>query len=472
MHLYWIRRDFRVRDNPALYHACQTGKAVMAVYLLCESAWRRHDVGANQVHWILMHLDMMRESLASLNIPLKIVKIDRFNQSGEALLKLCESHKVQSVFWNDQYEVDERDRDKHCESLLHRNDVSVERYHDQAILMPGIIQTKQDRCYTVFTPFKKACYAHWSHHGVPNVLPRPKKQSPHAIASSRVPTSLNDFVPSIEIGWRPGEDAALTKLRSFCEKRACDYKQARDFPSQDGVSALSPYLAIGVLSPRQCMARLLATFDCTPGRLPIGARTWLDELLWRDFYKSILYFFPEVCRGQPYHAAYRRMKWSNDKKHWEAWKAGRTGVPLVDAAMRQLLQTGWMHNRLRMVVAMFLSKNLDVDWRWGERFFANHLLDYDFSANNGGWQWSASTGTDAAPYFRIMNPYAQSERFDPDGDFIRQYLPELAHLKGRAIHCPSEAEALDYPAPIVDVKASRQKAIEKFKKYVVRRKYI
>ena len=238
-------------------------------------------------------------------------------------------------------------------------------------------------------------------------------------------------------------------------------------PSRNGTSLLSPYLAAGVLSPRQC---LHAAIDANGGTLTggrPGVQTWISELIWREFFTHVLVGFPHVCRHLPFRRETDRVAWRRDKQLFERWKTGTTGYPIVDAAQRQLLRTGWMHNRLRMVSAMFLSKDLLLDWRLGERHFMRHLIDGDLAANNGGWQWSASTGTDAAPYFRIFNPAAQSKKFDPDGTFIKRFCPELKSVAANAIHDPSRwpedlRASLDYPALIVDHAAARCEAIKAF----------
>jgi deoxyribodipyrimidine photo-lyase len=227
---------------------------------------------------------------------------------------------------------------------------------------------------------------------------------------------------------------------------------------------LSPYLAHGVLSPRQCLS---AALDANEGRLSGGSpgiETWISELVWRDFYRHVIALFPHVSRGEAFRPEADRVEWRNDPAELEAWRRGMTGYPLVDAAMRQLLTTGWMHNRLRMLTAMFLTKHLLIDWRLGERHFMSHLVDADFAANNGGWQWSASTGTDAAPYFRIFNPITQAERFDPAGEFVRTQVPELAETRGSATLTPWLHGVARYPAPIVDHAFARARALEAFKR--------
>ena len=266
--------------------------------------------------------------------------------------------------------------------------------------------------------------------------------------------------------WPIGEDAARARLETFLSDRIRRYDADRDEPALAGTSALSPYLSLGVLSVRRCLEGALAANE---GRLEggeAGVETWISELVWREFYRHVVAAFPHVSRGHAFRREYDDFPWRDDAEALDAWETGRTGYPLVDAAMRQLVATGWMHNRLRMVTAMFLSKNLLLDWHAGERFFMRHLLDGDFAANNGGWQWSASTGTDAAPYFRVFSPVSQSERFDARGEFIRRWVPELADVPVKALHDPARRGSVPgYPDPIVDAKKSRARAIDSFRSF-------
>jgi deoxyribodipyrimidine photo-lyase len=268
--------------------------------------------------------------------------------------------------------------------------------------------------------------------------------------------------------WPAGEKVAKRHLQHFIQHTLFSYDQTRDYPAIEGTSRLSPYLATGMISPRQCF---LAALAANQGELTTGnkgALTWMSELIWREFYKHILVAYPRVSMHLPYRLETKKIDWRYNEKQWLAWQHGNTGYPIVDAAMRQLNTTGWMHNRLRMIVAMFFTKNLFFDWRLGEQYFIEHLIDGDLAANNGGWQWCASTGTDAAPYFRVFNTVTQSERFDEKGKFIRRYCPELTSLSDDTIHdphgrAPLLVQKLHYPASIVNLALSRKHAIETFK---------
>lgn len=275
--------------------------------------------------------------------------------------------------------------------------------------------------------------------------------------------------PNLADRWPSGEKHALSRLKAFIDNRIADYADHRDTPSLGGTSTLSPPLAAGILSPRQCLHAALAANQNRIDSGKNGVVVWIQELIWREFHKSVLVGFPRVSRARAFKQDTERIRWKDDGKAFKAWCEGRTGYPIVDAAMRQLNATGWMHNRLRMITAAFLTKDLLIDWRKGEAYFASRLIDFDLASNNGGWQWSASTGTDAQPYFRIFNPTSQSERFDPDGAFIRKWVPELEDLPAKQIHAPADKagrdlfSGLDYPDPIVDHAKARDRAIKVFK---------
>jgi deoxyribodipyrimidine photo-lyase len=268
--------------------------------------------------------------------------------------------------------------------------------------------------------------------------------------------------------WPAGEKAAQKRLAEFTGDCLEKYHELRDLPAVDGTSCLSPWLACGAISPRQCLATVKRENQKWPAE-GSGAEAWLNELIWRDFYTHVVVGFPRVSCSQPFQKKTAALKWRYDENDLQAWQSGLTGYPIVDAAMRQLKQTGWMHNRLRMIVAMFLSKHLLIDWRLGEKYFMQNLLDGDLAANNGGWQWSASTGTDAVPSFRIFNPFSQSARFDSDGSFIRKFCPELSEVSAVALHDPRKLaveiaqKKIRYPAPIVDHKIARERALAAFK---------
>jgi deoxyribodipyrimidine photo-lyase len=453
-------------DNPALYHAASQCQ-VIAVYLLYPKQWTLHGDSPNKLWFWMQNLEALKDSLQALNIPLIICDAIDYNNSADHLLALASHYQCSGVWFNNELGLNEERRDLSVQDRFNENSLECHRYNDQTLLVPGTLLNGKNDYYKVFTPFKKALCKQFTP-DVCRVLPAPDKQLPITIESSHTIDCSSLFSPlsSEASGLFPvSEQQAQQRLKVFIEQRSTRYKEDRDFPAITGTSTLSPYLVAGVLSIRQCFQ---AALQANHGELDTGnsgLTCWMNELIWKEFYKHVLHGFPRLSQHKAFNLETERLPWSNNESHFNAWCRGETGYPIVDAAMKQLVATGWMHNRLRMVVAMFLTKNLFLDWRLGEAFFMKHLIDGDLSANNGGWQWSASTGTDAAPYFRMFNPVNQSERFDPDGLFIREWLPQLSHLDNLQIHAPWQHSAplLDYPAPIVDHKESRESTLSAFK---------
>jgi deoxyribodipyrimidine photo-lyase len=467
--LHWFREDLRISDNTALYHAAQQAtEGCLSVYFITPTTWQQHDIAACRVDFILRGLRELSKELASLNIPLLILECETFADIPTLLLKTCQQYKIQFVHFNQQYEFNERKRDEAVIHLLEKNNIHTQGHHDQTIIPPNVIRTQKGETFTIFTPFKKAWIKYYQEHPI-TLLQQPKKQLSMIANTSTIPATIKNFNSLVASDiWLAGENAAQKRLRYFVDNIIAHYKKWRDFPAIDGTSKLSPYLATGMISPRQCLQAALEFNQKKLDSGNEGAIQWISELIWREFYKDILLNFPRVSKHQPFKLITNKLQWDNNPTYFEAWKQGKTGFPFVDAAMRQLQQTGWMHNRLRMLVAMFFTKQLWLDWRQGEQFFMQHLIDGDLSANNGGWQWSASTGTDAVPYFRIFNPITQSERFDPEGKFIRQYCPELSELDNKSIHDPYARgdvflSCLNYPKPIIDYKMSRERVLKEYK---------
>lgn len=468
MQLIWLRSDLRIDDNTALSAACERGPTV-AVWIASPGQWHTHDDAPCKVDFWLRNLRELEQSLGALNIPLLIRKVDTWDKVPNALLTLCQQLKVEAVHWNDEYGVNEAARDENTQHLLEQSGIAARRYLDQLLFAPGTILTRSGQYYQVFGQFRRACHEHL-HRSLPAMAPKVHRQAALSIDSDPVPEHIQGFATppaSLRDLWPAGEREAQRRLQTFVDEDVDDYQEQRDFPAEPGTSQLSAYLAAGVISPRQCLHAAMSNNRGEFDGGSSGVQTWVNELLWREFYKHILVGYPQVSRHRAFRQHTEALPWRNAPDDLKAWEEGRTGFPLIDAAMRQMLATGWMHNRLRMVVAMFLTKNLLIDWRLGERYFMRHLIDGDLAANNGGWQWSASTGTDSVPYFRLFNPITQSQRFDSKGVFIRQWLPELAGLDKKAIHAPvsktAPAGGAVYPRPIVDIGESRQRALEAFK---------
>ncbi|WP_263322530.1 deoxyribodipyrimidine photo-lyase [Endozoicomonas sp. Mp262] len=466
--LVWLRSDLRIHDNRALYYASQSGP-VMCVFIAFPKQWQIHRDSHNKLWFFQENLAVLKERLALLNIPLLQIEAKTFDQASVALTDLAKLHQCEGIWFNDEYGVNELQRDAQVQQDFAAINKACTRFTDQLLFKPGSIVSGKGEYYKVFTPFKKALYRQLNTSDIAPV-PAPPGQDSGLFSSLRHSESNTRYTPispGVTSLWQPGEDAAMTRLQQFIEHQAEGYQKDRDYPALPGTSMLSPWLTVGAISIRQCFHSALMA---NGGELDSGSEgitCWLSELVWREFYRHILVGFPRLSKGRAFVESTEKLPWQHDDRLLSAWKQGLTGFPLVDAAMRQLVENGWMHNRLRMVSAMFLSKNLMLDWRLGERFFMEHLIDGDLAANNGGWQWSASTGTDAAPYFRMFNPVNQSRKFDPEGTFIREWLPELKDLDHKQIHEPygkiPGRQDLDYPEPIVDHSESRKRVLEVFK---------
>jgi deoxyribodipyrimidine photo-lyase len=468
MQLIWLRSDLRVIDNTALSAAAAIGPSV-AVYLLSPEQWLEHDDAPCKVDFWLRNLDELSRALGRLNIPLLIRSAPRWDEAPKVFLDLCRQLNIDAVHVNEEYGVDETRRDAAVVETLKAQGIDVHSYLDQLLFKPGSVLTKTGTYFQVFSQFRKVCHEHL-HRSLPRPVSAPMAQTPLNIDSDKIPTSIKGFATppdSLRALWPAGEAEARRRLDTFADARIDYYQSERDYPAKPGTSQLSAYLAAGVISPRQCLQAALQSNQGEFDSGKAGALTWINELLWREFYKHILVGYPRVSRHRAFRPETEALAWRDAPDELAAWQQARTGLPIIDAAMRQLLETGWMHNRLRMVVAMFLTKNLLIDWREGERFFMRHLIDGDLAANNGGWQWSSSTGTDSAPYFRIFNPLSQSEKFDAEGLFIKHWLPELAGLSKKELHNPTSSDGLfcttDYPPPIVNLGASRDRALAAFK---------
>ncbi|MCO6059868.1 deoxyribodipyrimidine photo-lyase [Pseudomonas sp. MOB-449] len=466
--LIWFRTDLRVRDNSAL-HAALTSGPTLALFIISPGQWQAHDDAPAKVDFWLRNLAELSRALRELNVPLLIRQADTWADAPRVLHDLCHELDIGMVQVNEEYGVNEAERDRQVSACLAEAGIALRSHLDQLFFRPGSVLTQSGTYFQVYSQFRKVCYQRL-HTALPDCLPPPRPQAGLGIASDVPPSQIAGFAtPTEQLShfWPAGEDAARERLEAFALEELWCYEQRRDFPAHAGTSQLSPYLAAGVISPRQCLHAALRNNQGEFDSGNPGAVTWINELLWREFYKHILVGFPRVSRHRAFRRETESLAWRRAPEELAAWQQGRTGIPIIDAAMRQLLDTGWMHNRLRMVVAMFLTKNLLIDWREGERWFMRHLIDGDLAANNGGWQWSASTGTDAAPYFRIFNPISQSQRFDPDGRFLRHWLPELAHLDKRDIHNPAGLGGLfgvaEYPPPLVDLSASRERALAAFR---------
>ena len=464
--LVWFRSDLRLEDNPALRNAFENSKKVHAIFIFSNEQLKKHNEANVKIDFIIKNLFLLEKKLAELNVPLTIIESDGYENDASLIGKFIEKKNIDKAFWNNQFGEDEAVRDNLVQSELDSKNIEVSTFNDQVVYEPGFLKTGQGLPYSVFTPFKRK----WIENFEMDFLDIEYQYQPRE--SLNYSSNIRDFDFNFEIIhqvnmdlWPAGEDEAETKLLKFLDEKVIDYSKNRNDPILDGTSRISPYLASGIISSKKCILEALKInkFEFSSGH--IGVTKWIDEIIWREFYKNIMFSFPKVSKNQPFQDYSKAIKWRFDENEFIAWKEGKTGFPIVDAAMRQLTHEGWMHNRLRMVVAMFFTKNMLHDWRLGEAYFMQNLIDGDFASNNGGWQWSSSTGTDAAPYFRIFNPITQSTNFDKEGSFIKKYVPELKDLDKSVIHNPPKEHRkyCNYPEPILDLKESRLRAIEAFK---------
>lgn len=469
--LIWFRSDLRLGDNTAFAEALRHSEGgLIAVFVATPHQWSEHDWGPARVDFLLRNLHSLAERLKEKGVPLLLRQTPDFGGVAEELLTLATDLNCDRLFFNREYEVNESRRDQDVTDRFVARGLAVHAFDDQTILPPAMVRTQQGSFYSKFSPYRRQWLRTLIDRGLPQLQTEPLEPKFRLdLGGDHLPTWLKGFEEHRGLAalWPAGEAEALSRLQRFTAEAIYTYDDGRDRAAVDLTSRLSPYLALGVLSPRECLAAATAAND---GRLEggsPGASAWITELIWREFYRHVLVGFPRVSKGRPFKLETESLEWEDAPDHFAAWCEGRTGIPFVDAGMRQLLETGWMHNRLRMVTAMFLTKDLLVDWRLGERFFMQNLIDGDQASNNGGWQWSASTGTDAAPYFRIFNPWTQGARFDPRGDYIRRFVPELEGLDTATLHRPDRlakcCEGLGYPPPIVDHAAARLRAIERFR---------
>lgn len=468
--IVWFRRDLRLADHVALERAARASERVVCAFVLDPDLLRGPTVGAPIVSFFFDSLVELRAELRARGSDLALLEGDFATE----LRELARRTGATALYYNVDYDPSVSERDRLVGEAFRSVGARVEACLDHVYFGADETGKADGAPYTVFTPFKRRWLERLAE------APRPPVDSLGAIAERLAPAAdvgetLAVPEPAAYGHTRrpefPGGGAARARaiLARFTAGPIDAYANARNFPAVPGTAYLSPHLRAGTVGIRACVQAALDVRAGKRGAAATGCETWLSELIWRDFYQQILANFPRVASG-PFDERAQALRYRESESDWRGWCEGRTGYPIVDAAMRQLNTYGWMHNRLRMIVASFLTKDLLLDYRLGERYFEQHLADGDKAANNGGWQWSASTGTDAAPYFRVFNPVLQSQKFDPDGTFIRSMLPELAALQGAALHAPwtlspLEAAAINfrlgqtYPAPIVDHAEARVRAL-------------
>lgn len=456
--ILWFRSDLRCHDNPAIQRALELG-VKQAFFIATPKQWQEHHLSAIKIDLILRHVELLKEQLITYGIALTLIEVDDYNEQVKWLKNYCDKNNVEHIIANRELEINECKRDDKLQKL----GITLTLFECDVIVPKGKILNKSGDMFKVFTPFKKAWLNYIKDIGFEYI--EKAQMSQYAVQYiNHVDTEQTRCITTSS-QWPLANTVEADIIPNFLSYKIADYATDRDIPSIKGTSGLSAYLAIGAISSRYLLRLLINRYPDILSAQPEAEFTWLNELIWREFYRHLMFSFPDICKGQNFHKKYDALIWSNNSAHFLAWQQGKTGYPIVDAAMLQLKKTGWMHNRLRMIVASFLTKHLLIDWRLGESYFMENLIDGDLAANNGGWQWSAGTGCDAQPYFRIFNPITQSKKFDPDGYFIRKYIPELSDVPNKFIHFPHDYlidKKHDYWPAIVEHKAAREKALSTY----------
>jgi len=465
--IIWLRHDFRLWDNPALYTASTLNRPVLCVYIDDDvTDCRKNYAGGASRWWNHYALISFKKKLEEINGTLLLRK----GNPKTILNELIKATKTDHVLWNRIYSPDEVTRDTKIKSALKEQGLKVETFAATLLMEPHTVKNKEGGVYKVYSPFRRAVEA-------TNFDAHPPYDPPKNIQGYDIshleglqiedifplPTAPN-WAEKLERHWDITEDSAIERVKYFAERAMEEYKTGRDFPAKDYVSRLSPYLARGMITPRKIMDMI------KPYPSSKGKTHFISEILWREFAAYLLFHFPHMT-SRNFRPEWDDFPWENNMEKLQAWQQGETGFPIIDAAMKELRQTGYMHNRTRMLVGSFLVKNLLIDWKHGEEWFRDNLVDFDVASNIASWQWVAGSGADAAPYFRIFNPILQSKKFDGDGEYIKTYLPQLKDLNNKDIHEPWEAPLADlimkgvnmgknYPYPICDLQKSRDKALE------------
>jgi len=470
--IVWFRQDLRLADNPALIAAVERGGPVVPLYIWSPAEERGWEPGAASRWWL-------HHSLAALDAELRKrgsrLLIRRGSSVGQ-LRAVTKQTGAAAVFWNERYEPAAIGRDNEIRAALGDGNITAESANGALLHEPWTIRNKAGKPYQVFTAFWKACLAA----GNP---PAPARAPRQLRAPGSWPVSLPlaalgllpkpDWAGGLRDAWQPGEAGARASLKQFITDRMSDYSRDRNRPDRPGTSRLSPHLHFGELGPRQVWHACIRGSGESSTGISRGSQ-FLTEIGWREFASHLLFHFPDTT-SEPLRKQFRAFPWQDDRRLLTAWQRGLTGYPFVDAGMRELWATGWMHNRVRMVVGSFLVKDLLIDWRRGAEWFWDTLVDADLANNSLGWQWVAGCGADAAPYFRVFNPVAQGEKFDPDGHYVRRWIPELARLPAKWIHRPDKAPAAvlaaagvelgsTYPRPVVHHEMARSVALEAYRR--------
>ena len=485
--VHWFKCDLRITDNKALHLASEKAKSrgvpLICVHIISPQDYKAHMTSAVRLDFVLRTLEVLKADLGQLDIPLYVETVEKRKAIPNQIFRLCKKWGASHLYTNIEYEVDELRREALMTRTGLEHGVAVYAVPDTCVVAPGELSSGTGNQYSVYSPWYRAWVAYLHTHPHQLDLFEPPEKNPEDsrrifkdLFECEIPEAPENRTLTDEerkrFGsmWPPGEHEARERLGKFLSEKVQNYADARNNPAGNSTAIVSVHFSSGTLSARTAVA---AARDAnTTKKLDGGHKGiigWISEVAWRDFYKHVLAHWPYVCMNKPFKPEYTNIQWEYNEGLFQKWCTGMTGYPFVDAAMRQLNHTGYMHNRARMVVASFLAKHLLIDWRMGERYFMEHLIDGDFASNNGGWGFSASTGVDPQPYFRIFNPLLQSEKFDPEGKYIRKWVKELEGIEGKAIHDPyarkeaKAAEKAGYPRMCVDHKESRERCLKRYK---------
>ncbi|XBC42546.1 MAG: deoxyribodipyrimidine photo-lyase [Buchnera aphidicola (Meitanaphis elongallis)] len=467
--LIWFRNDLRIRDNFALYSACKDETSIiLALFIFTPEQWKFKKISSKKICLIYKNVISLRKELIKLNIVLHCYTSTTFLKSINYLIKFCKLNQVNHLYYNYEYDFISQKRDNIVIKKLQNCSIFSSGFHGSTLIKPGSITNQKGEMYKKYSCFKKKCIMLLPKELLNHVFIAPKKRKIttnklHYRILSRS-FSLKRFDEKL---FPIGERKVLKILKYFLKKKFGNYDVNRNNLTLNSTSMLSAHLSIGIISPSQCLHFLFKSYP-NVCKYSIEKCSWINELIWREFFKHSLFFFPFFSKQQVLCHWEHNIRWKNDMKTLNAWKKGKTGFPIVDAGMRQLNKLGWMHNRLRMITSSFLVKNLLINWKQGEKYFILQLIDGDLALNNGGWQWIASIGSDSVPYFRMFNPILQSKKFDKQGKFIKKYVPELKIISASKIHDPNLwnktiREQINYPKPIINLVNSKKETLRIFK---------
>ncbi|CAL4321311.1 Deoxyribodipyrimidine photo-lyase [Buchnera aphidicola (Chaitophorus sp. 3695)] len=471
--LVWIKNDLRIHDNRALYSACKNkNKKIIALFMLISKVWKNRKLNI-QYSFLHKRLFFLQQEFLNLNISFIYRKLKNFKESIKYLLLICKKYQITSIFYNHQYHFNDKKENTYIKNFFKIHKIKIKILHDNILVNPNLIKNNLGKTYQVFSFFKKK---------ILNILKKNKKFSilklkvlhKSNVFFKKKKLFLNNQFKEFNVNKFPYIDNdILKKIKRFFKKKILYYEKNKDFPYLNNTSQFSVYFSLGIISIREFFNHIILYSQ----KKNMNVSVFLDKILWREFFKHLFFKFSITHKNTFLKNWEKKIQWSRNYSHFYAWKNGLTGIPIIDAGMRQLNKLGWMHNRLRMITANFLVKNLLINWRFGAKYFMMHLIDFDYSLNNGNWAWIASVGTDSMPYIRTFNPYLQSKKFDSQGLFIKKYIPELKNVPKEYIHNPhiwlnKNKLSKIYPNPIIDYQKNKNIFIKQIKTILYQKKYI